>query len=148
LLSQDQFVNASIFENIAFGRQDVDLTKVSQLSTGLGLGEFIDQISDKYNSIINPERNMLPTHVATKILFARALVSNPKLMLLEDPTSGMNEIQTKFMAEKIKEIANSTVLMASFDNEVHRICDRIIELKEGKIVFIGNYNEYSNRKQC
>jgi ABC-type branched-subunit amino acid transport system ATPase component len=69
-------------------------------------------------------------------------------MLLEDPTSGMNEIQTKYMAEKIKSLSNTTTLIASFEDEVHRISDRIIEIKEGKIVFVGNYNDYQNRKQC
>ena len=148
LLSQDQFVNASIYENIAFGREEVDLKMVSQIATSLDLGPFVDQIADKYNSIINPERNMLPADIATRLLYARAIVSNPSLMLLEDPTSGMNEFQTKFMVDKINKQTNATILMASFEDEIHRISDRIIELKEGKIVFTGNYNEYQNRKQC
>ncbi|MFY7668933.1 MAG: peptidase domain-containing ABC transporter [Crocinitomicaceae bacterium] len=148
LLSQDQFVNASIYENIAFGRDEVDLKTVTQIATSLDLGQFIDQITDKYNAVINPERNMLPGDIATRLLFARAIVSNPSLMLLEDPTSGMNEIQTKYMAEKIKSLSNTTTLIASFEDEVHRISDRIIEIKEGKIVFVGNYNDYQNRKQC
>jgi ABC-type bacteriocin/lantibiotic exporter with double-glycine peptidase domain len=148
LLSQDQFVNTSIYENIAFGREEVDLKKVTQIANSLDLGSFIDQITDKYNSIINPERNMLPADVATRMLFARAIVSNPSLLLLEDPTSGMNEVQTKFMAEKIKSISNTTILMASFEEEIQRISDRIIEIKEGKIVFTGKYDDYQNRKQC
>jgi ABC-type bacteriocin/lantibiotic exporter with double-glycine peptidase domain len=146
LLSQDQFVNASIFENIAFGREAIDLKTVTQIATSLNLGSFIDQITDKYNSVINPERNMLPQDIATRLLFARAIVSNPSLMLIEDPTSGMNEFQSKFMAEKINSIKNATILIASFEDEIHRICDRIIEFKEGKIVFVGNYSEYQNRK--
>jgi ABC-type bacteriocin/lantibiotic exporter with double-glycine peptidase domain len=148
LLSQDQFVNASIYENIAFGREEVDLKEVTQIATSLDLGSFIDQITDKYNSIINPERNMLPADVATRMLFARAIVSNPSLLLLEDPTSGMNEVQTKFMAKKIKTLSNTTILMASFEDEIQRISDRIIEIKEGKIVFTGKYDDYQNRKQC
>ena len=148
LLSQDQFVNASIYENIAFGREEVDLKEVTQIATSLDLGSFIDQITDKYNSIINPERNMLPADVATRMLFARAIVSNPSLLLLEDPTSGMNEVQTKYMAEKIKSISNTTILIASFEDEIQRISDRIIEIKEGKIVFTGKYDDYQNRKQC
>jgi branched-chain amino acid transport system ATP-binding protein len=89
---------------------------------------------------------MLPQDIATRLLFARAIVSNPSLMLIEDPTSGMNESQSKFMAEKINSIKNATILIASFEDEIHRICDRIIEFKEGKIVFVGNYSEYQNRK--
>lgn len=148
LLSQDQFVNASIYENIAFGREEVDLKLVVQIASGLGIGVFVDQITEKYNAIINPERNMLPADVATRILFARAIASNPNLLLMEDPTSGMNESQTKFMAEKIKNLSNTTILMSSFEDEIQRMSDRIIEIKEGKIVFVGNYDDYQNRKQC
>jgi ABC-type bacteriocin/lantibiotic exporter with double-glycine peptidase domain len=146
LLSQDQFVNASIFENIEFGRKDVDLKMVTQISKGLELEHFINQITDKYNAIINPERNILPNDVATKILLARALVSNPSILLLEDPSSGLNPKQTNFIANHLKSISNATILMASFEDEIHRISDRIIEIKEGKIIFEGNYAEYQKRK--
>jgi ABC-type transport system involved in cytochrome bd biosynthesis fused ATPase/permease subunit len=146
LLAQDQFVNASIYENISFGRDEVDLKSVTVIAKSLELNGFIDQITDKYNAIINPERNMLPADVATRILFARAIVSNPNLLLLEEPTAGMNETQTKFMAEKIKSISNATILMASYDDEIHRICDRLIEVNQGEIKFDGNYSEYQKRK--
>jgi len=148
LLAQDQFVNASIYENISFGRDEVDLKSVTVIAKSLELNGFIDQITDKYNAIINPERNMLPADVATRILFARAIVSNPNLLLLEEPTAGMNETQTKFMAEKIKSISNATILMASYDDEIHRICDRLIEVNQGEIKFDGSYSEYQKRKQC
>jgi ABC-type bacteriocin/lantibiotic exporter with double-glycine peptidase domain len=148
LLAQDQFVNASIYENISFGRDEVDLKSVTVIAKSLELNGFIDQITDKYNAIINPERNMLPADVATRILFARAIVSKPNLLLLEEPTEGMNETQTTFMAEKIKSISNATILMASYDDEIHRICDRLIEMSQGEIKFDGNYSEYQKRKQC
>lgn len=148
LLAQDQFVNASIYENISFGRDEVDLKSVTVIANNLELSGFIDQITDKYNATINPERNMLPADIATRILFARAIVSNPNLLLLEEPTAGMNETQTKFMAEKIKSISNATILMASYDDEIHRICDRLIEVNQGEIKFDGNYSEYQKRKQC
>jgi ABC-type bacteriocin/lantibiotic exporter with double-glycine peptidase domain len=146
LLPQDQFVNATIFENIAFGRAEVDLKIVSQISTKLDMSQFIDQITEKYNAVINPERNMLPNDISTKILLARALVSNPAILLLEDPTSGFNPKQTTFISNYLKGINNSTILMASFEDEIHRISDRIIEIKEGKIIFEGTYAEYQKRK--
>jgi ABC-type bacteriocin/lantibiotic exporter with double-glycine peptidase domain len=145
-LPQDQFVNATIFENIAFGRAEVDLKIVSQISTKLDMTQFIDQITEKYNAVINPERNMLPNDISTKILLARALVSNPAILLLEDPTSGFNPKQTTFISNYLKGINNSTILMASFEDEIHRISDRIIEIKEGKIIFEGTYAEYQKRK--
>jgi ABC-type bacteriocin/lantibiotic exporter with double-glycine peptidase domain len=145
-LPQDQFVNATIFENIAFGRAEVDLKIVSQISTKLDMSQFIDQITEKYNAVINPERNMLPNDISTKILLARALVSNPAILLLEDPTSGFNPKQTTFISNYLKGINNSTILMASFEDEIHRISDRIIEIKEGKIIFEGTYAEYQKRK--
>jgi ABC-type uncharacterized transport system ATPase subunit len=52
------------------------------------------------------------------------------------------------MAEKIKSISNATILMASYDDEIHRICDRLIEVNQGEIKFDGNYSEYQKRKQC
>jgi ABC-type bacteriocin/lantibiotic exporter with double-glycine peptidase domain len=144
-LIQDQFVNSSIYDNVAFGREGIDLKQVAELAVKLEFSEFVEQITDKFNAIINPERNVLPSDIATRILLARAFITNPSLLLLEDPTSGMNSEQSSFIAQTIRSIGKSTIIMSSFEDEIHQISDRIIEIKGGKIIFEGNYNEFKKR---
>ncbi|MFY7943624.1 MAG: ATP-binding cassette domain-containing protein, partial [Crocinitomicaceae bacterium] len=144
-LIQDQFVNSSIYDNVAFGREGIDLKQVAELAVKLEFSEFVEQITDKFNAIINPERNVLPSDIATRILLARAFITNPSLLLLEDPTSGMNSEQSSFIAKTIRSIGKSTIIMSSFEDEIHQISDRIIEIKGGKIIFEGNYNEFKKR---
>jgi len=144
-LIQDQFVNSSIYDNVAFGREGIDLKQVAELAVKLEFSEFVEQINDKFNAIINPERNVLPSDIATRILLARAFITNPSLLLLEDPTSGMNSEQSSFIAKTIRSIGKSTIIMSSFEDEIHQISDRIIEIKGGKIIFEGNYNEFKKR---
>jgi ABC-type bacteriocin/lantibiotic exporter with double-glycine peptidase domain len=144
-LIQDQFVNSSIYDNVAFGREGIDLKQVAELAVKLEFSEFVEQINDKFNAIINPERNVLPSDIATRILLARAFITNPSLLLLEDPTSGMNSEQSSFIAQTIRSIGKSTIIMSSFEDEIHQISDRIIEIKGGKIIFEGNYNEFKKR---
>jgi ABC-type multidrug transport system fused ATPase/permease subunit len=144
-LIQDQFVNSSIYDNVAFGREGIDLKQVAELAVKLEFSEFVEQINDKFNAIINPERNVLPSDIATRILLARAFITNPSLLLLEDPTSGMNSEQSSFIAQTIRSIGKSTIIMSSFEDEIHQISDRIIEIKDGKIIFEGNYNEFKKR---
>jgi ABC-2 type transport system ATP-binding protein len=87
----------------------------------------------------------MPSDIATRILLARAFITNPSLLLLEDPTSGMNSEQSSFIAQTIRSIGKSTIIMSSFEDEIHQISDRIIEIKGGKIIFEGNYNEFKKR---
>jgi ABC-type bacteriocin/lantibiotic exporter with double-glycine peptidase domain len=148
VMKQDHFINASIFDNISFGRSEIGMPIVSKIMEELHLNDFLNQTADKFNSIINPELNTIPADVAQRMLIARALASNPKLLLMEDPTSGMNSEQATFISEKIKNLENITMLLTSFDEEILKVVDRVIEIKAGKIVFEGSYKELKNRKDA
>ena len=76
---------------------------------------------------------------------ARALVSKPKLILLDEPAAGMNEQETREIANIIRDIRDElgvTVLLVEHDmNLVMSISDRICVLESGKIIALGKPNE-------
>jgi ABC-2 type transport system ATP-binding protein len=73
-----------------------------------------------------------------KVAIARALFTSPVLLLLDEPTTGLDPVSKKQVQDyilKIREIHDTTVLLTSHDlNEVERICDRVAIIDNGKFI--------------
>ena len=84
----------------------------------------------------------LPYGVRKVIEVARALCSEPKLILLDEPSSGLNVEETDDMSFWIRDIKNElgiTVLMVEHDMTlVNRVSDRVLALNYGKVLAIGH----------
>lgn len=93
----------------------------------------------------------LPYGVQKLVELARALVSEPKLIILDEPAAGMNDTETKEFAEKIhfvKEKFDLTILLIEHDMSlVMSICDRIMVLNFGKKIAEGSPEEVSSNSE-
>ena len=90
----------------------------------------------------------LPYGVRKVVEVARALCVGPSLLLLDEPSSGLNVEETDAMAEWILEINRRlkvTVLMVEHDMSlVNRVSDRVLALDAGKIMALGTAEEVQN----
>ena len=152
------FSNATVLENLLIGRHShgrVDpfsqmlftpqvaraevahRVKVEDLITFLRLQRYRDQI------IAN-----LPYGVRKVVELGRALAVEPKLLLLDEPSSGLNVEETDEMAfwiEDIKRDLGVTIIMVEHDmNLVSKVSDRVMALNYGKMLAIGTATEVQN----
>jgi ABC-type bacteriocin/lantibiotic exporter with double-glycine peptidase domain len=144
LLAQDKILHATWTENIVFGKNDLAFTKVIDLVDQLGMKEFVESLVNKYDYLINPDSYLIPTEIQKKILIARAIIRNPRLLMLEDPTGGLNEKDQKRVMDTIFSNQNCSIIFATNDSNVHAQSDKIIEIQKGEIVFVGNFESYIN----
>lgn len=81
-----------------------------------------------------------------RVGIAQAIVHRPELVILDEPTNGLDPNQIVEIRNLIKEIANeSTVILSTHIlSEIQTICDHIIMIEEGKIVFAGTMEEFDN----
>ena len=140
LLKQDQLVYASLFDNIAMGKKDIDLNHVVSIFKKLELLDFVNSCPEKYDTILNPEAHFIPKDINTKLLIARAAIGQPRLVLLEDPTSGLSPLQVGVFQNYLDVFKNSTLLIATHHPELLDKMDRVIVLKAGKVVYNGSYS--------
>jgi ABC-type bacteriocin/lantibiotic exporter with double-glycine peptidase domain len=148
LLSTDRLVYGTVAENIHFGNENISLPDIVGLCSQLNLESFIDGVDNKYNAVINPDFNFIPQDIQTKILIARALISEPKLVLMEEPTAAMSKVQKSPIINQIKHQEKTSFIIATHDDDLHQIADQIVEIQNGKITFIGNYQSFKNQSTC
>jgi branched-chain amino acid transport system ATP-binding protein len=82
-----------------------------------------------------------------RLEIARALVSGPKILLLDEPTAGMNPAESLQLMQNIMEInkAGTTVLVIEHDmNFIRRLCQRVVALDYGQKIVEGSFSEVRN----
>jgi len=149
LLQQEQIVYATIIENITMGRTSVPFQDVVSLCQELGLCEFIEKCPEKYETMLNPEGHFIPLDVKTKLFLARVIIGLPRLIMCENPSGGLSPKQVDFLVERMKNIHNRTIIMATHEPKLLEIADHILLFEKGKIRFEGSYSSYQKHmKSC
>ena len=151
-----------ILKKINFQSPYVDLPKKMTVEQNLyfysrlyGIKNFKDIINDlvdklKMKDLINKSYGSLSAGQKTKVNLCKALINNPKLLLLDEPTASLDPETSIFIREfllKFQKTNNSSILITSHNlDEIESICSKIILLKFGTVVSDGNLNEILNTK--
>ncbi|MCF8409719.1 MAG: ATP-binding cassette domain-containing protein [Crocinitomicaceae bacterium] len=143
LLEQDKIIYGTFKDNLLFGNKDIPLSKVIEVTEQLGMTDFVESIVNKYEGKLNPESYLVPTEIQKKMIIARSLIRNPRILLLEEPTSELSALEQKRVTDSIFASENCSFIIATKDEKIHAISDKIIEIRNGEVVFIGNFDTYS-----
>jgi len=107
--------------------------------------KFLDLVSIKEHLVSG-----LPYGIMKKIELGRALMSDPKLIILDEPAAGLNDTETEQLADTLRKIRtdyNCTILLVEHDMRlVMGICDRICAISFGKLLAIGTPKEIQTNK--
>jgi ABC-type bacteriocin/lantibiotic exporter with double-glycine peptidase domain len=135
VMQEDTPFEGSILENITFLNPLVTNEQVKWAIDSVGLGEFIKSMPEGLDTKIVPEGKQLSSSNAQKILIARSIVTQPKVLLLEDP---LNKMDTKLANEIIDFLVDPkhkwTLVVSSKNEYWKKQCTRVIELSNGKLI--------------
>ena len=138
LLSAQDIFNGTVLENITMGDKTIEPTQVMLLSEKVGLKDFLEEQHDGFETELDPVGKRLSRTVIQKILLLRALVNEPRLLLLEEPWTGFEkqmELQIKNYLLNQKEC---TIMVATNDAEFAAKCDVVLYLVDGQLRDNGN----------
>jgi branched-chain amino acid transport system ATP-binding protein len=152
------FENASVLHNLLIGRhthrqsvlwQDLFFTARTR-EAELEAREKAEEIIDLLNLQHHRDSHVagLPYGVRKVVELGRALCTEPKLLLLDEPSSGLNVEETEDMAFWIADIKNElgiTVLMVEHDMSlVSKVSDRVLAMNQGEVLALGTPREVQN----
>ncbi|WP_286008869.1 ABC transporter ATP-binding protein [Methanobrevibacter woesei] len=143
MVLQDSWVfDGTIAENIAYGKENATMEEIMKVSRIVGCDTFIDTLPDGYNTFISEENSQLSVGEKQLLVLARTVLSNPKILILDEATSQMDtrtEAMVTRAMEKLME-GRTTFIIA------HRLftiknADKIIFMKDGDIKEVGSHEE-------
>ncbi len=125
----------TLYENIHAGRGSVTSDDVLWAMKQVELLQFLEHSPDGLQTQIDPEGRRLSSGIIHKIVLARAIAERPKILLLEDSLTNLDQTERKNIYSNILNKSNGwTVIMTSNDPLIASECDSTIELENGCIL--------------
>jgi len=144
---QESFLfSDSIYNNIAFGKQECTEDEVTHAAKKAGIYNNIKQFKNQFKTIIGERGVTLSGGQKQRLSIARALIRKPKFMLLDDCLSAVDTETEELILKNIKEQSqNNTCIIISHRISSIKHADQIILLKEGEIIEQGDHNTLVNK---
>lgn len=134
--------NDSIFNNIAFGKTDATKEQVEAAAKIANAHNFIIETEKSYQTNIGDRGAKLSGGQRQRICIARAVLSNPPIMLLDEATSALDTESEKLVQDALNNLMkNRTSLIIAHRLSTIQNADVIIVLENGKVVQQGNHHE-------
>jgi len=146
-VGQETFVyNASIKDNIAFGT-DHDLDSIIEAAQLANAHGFIQQLAQGYDTVIGDRGVRLSGGEKQRIAIARAMLRKPRILVLDEATSSLDNISERVVQEAIDRVSEGcTTLVIAHRLSTIRNADVIYVIDGGKIVESGTHDQLINKK--
>lgn len=148
IMLQDSFLfSGTIMENIRYGRLDATDEEVIEVSKRVRAHGFISQLPDGYQTIVKERGGNLSQGEKQLLAFARTLLSNPAILILDEATSSIDTQTERLLQEGISEILKGrTSLIIAHRLSTIKHCDRILYISNKGIAEAGSHEELIAKK--
>ncbi|MGK2936910.1 MAG: ABC transporter ATP-binding protein [Solirubrobacteraceae bacterium] len=143
IVPQEGFLfSGTVYDNIAFGRADATEDEVHDAARAVGAHEFITKLEHGYDTEVGERGVQLSAGQRQLLAFARALVADPRILILDEATSNVDlHSETKIEQGLRRLLANRTAIVIAHRLSTIRQAGRIVVLEHGRIVEQGTHEE-------
>jgi subfamily B ATP-binding cassette protein MsbA len=142
VLQESLLFRGSIYDNIAYGADDVTPEQVYTAATAAYVDEFVRDLPDGYETQVAERGVTLSGGQRQRIAIARAFVRNAPIVLLDEPTSGLDALSEKYVMQGLERLmAGRTVVVIAHRLATLRKADTIYVMDGGRIVETGRHEE-------
>jgi ATP-binding cassette, subfamily B, multidrug efflux pump len=148
IVPQDTFLfSASIEENIRFGKEDATLDEIREACRLACAEEFIEELDQKYNTVIGERGIGLSGGQKQRLSIARALIRNSSILILDDSTSALDmETEYRLLKNLNEKHKKATTFIIAHRISAVKNADQILYVENGYVVESGSHEELLNRK--
>ena len=134
--------DGTILENINYANKDISKDEIIEICKKLNLHEKIISLKDGYETRISSDTDIFSTGEKQLLNFTRVMVEDPEIIILDEATASLSYKSEMLVRKAIEEITKGKISFII----AHRLstiknCDKILLMKDGKIIEEGNHNE-------
>jgi ATP-binding cassette, subfamily C, bacteriocin exporter len=143
LVSQDPYVfSGTLRENIALGRPTAPLAEVAAAARAAGLEEFVNDLPERYDTMIGERGVNLSGGQRQRLAIARALLRRPDLLVFDEATSHLDTATERAIQQSLRqELAGRTVVLVAHRLSTVRDADLICVVHHGRVVESGTHDQ-------
>ena len=137
----------TVKNNIRYGKPNASNAEIIAATKAANADKFIESFPKKYNQVVGERGIKLSTGQKQRIAIARALIRDPKILILDEATSSLDVQSEKLVQEALEElIKNRTTFIVAHRLSTIKKADKILVLEKGKIIEQGTHKELIAQK--
>jgi ATP-binding cassette, subfamily B, multidrug efflux pump len=142
VLQEPYLFSGTIAENIRYGRLNATAADIQAAATAVGADEFIERLPDGYDTVLHERGQNLSVGQRQLISFARAVVADPRILILDEATANVDTHTEKTIQRALDTMLKGrTSFVIAHRLSTIRSADRIVVMRDGVIAEIGNHEE-------
>ncbi len=142
VLQDPVLFHRTVRENIAFGAPRATMSEIIQAATYARAHEFIEALPDGYETVLHEHGTNLSGGQRQRIALARAFLRNQPILLLDEPTTGLDAVTEAQLTETFDELARGrTTIVIAHKLSTIESADRIVVLDGGRVAEAGSHSE-------
>ena len=146
-VSQNDFwFQDTIYNNLRIGNPNANTEDIDKICEIVRMKDFIDKLPYRYNTVIEEGATNLSSGERQRLSIAKALISNPDVLILDESTSNLDAETEEFVVEKLKQEKDKIKIIIAHRLNTLRHCNKIIAIDQGRIVEAGSPNELIEQK--
>lgn len=148
IMLQDSFIfSGTILDNIRYGRLDATLDECRAACRIVGIDDFIMCLKDGYKTVVNERGGGLSQGQKQLIAFARTIVSDPKILVLDEATSSIDAKTERYLQNGLNHLLKGrTSFIIAHRLSTIRSCDRIMYVSNKGITECGTHEELMEKR--
>ncbi len=146
-VSEDSFLfSASIADNIAYARPEASAEAIATAARRAQAAEFIERLPDRYATIVGERGLTLSGGQRQRIAIARALLADPRILVLDDATSSVDaSTEAAIRAGLAEALADRTTFIIAHRLSSISLADEVVVLEGGRVIDRGSHLELTGR---
>jgi len=143
LVLQDTILfRGTVAHNIGYGRAGATRDEIVAAAVRANAHEFIERMPDGYDTELSERATNLSGGQRQRIAIARALVRNAPILILDEPTTGLDAVSSRVVVQALRRLMKGkTTIIISHDLGLIRAADRIMVIRQGRIEQTGRHEE-------